>query len=112
MGSGTAVAVGITVGVSLVLFTAALAALFFYVRRKLRGLADGSSKKNLKSMVETIIRNQASDDDQAGETMISHTMPSAVNDIHEVEEQTDDLHSDGQMGELDVGVGNGRAELV
>ena len=112
MWSGTPDAVAITDGVLLDLLTTALAALFFYVRRKLRGLADGSSKKNLKSMVETIIRNPTSDDDQAGEAMIEHTMTSAENGIHEVEEHTNDLHSHGQIVEADVGGIDDRAELV
>ena len=112
IGSRTAVAVGVTVGVLLALLAAALIALLLYVKRKIRGFADGRSKKDLRFLIEIIVRNQASREGQAEEAMIEHTMTSAVNDIHEVEEHTDDLHSHGQIVEADIGGRDDRAELM
>lgn len=72
---------------------------------------DGSSNKDLKSLVETIVRNHASYGSQAGELMMKHTMTSAVNYVHEGEEHSGDRRPHEQMGELDVGGRDGRVEL-
>lgn len=112
IGPRTAIIAGVAVGVPLALLAAALAALLFYVKRKIRAFADGPSKKDLKSLVETIVRNHASYEGQAGEVMMKHTMTSAVNYVREGEEHSGDRRSHEQMGELDVGGRDDRAELV
>ena len=110
-GSRTAVAVGVSVGIPLALLAAAFAALRFFEKRKFRAVANRSCSKNLHSLVETIVSNDASYEDQTGEAIMKHTTISAVNHVHDGEELGSGLRSHEHVGELDAGSRDGRVEL-
>ena len=109
-GSRTAITVGVAVGVPLGLLAAGLAALLVFEKRKFRGIADGSSMKDPKYLVDTTVRNQASHEPRAGEARMKHTMTTAMNGIYE-KEHREGLRSHGRIEELGVGGRDGRVEL-
>ena len=111
MGLRTAITVGVSIGVPLALLVAAFAALLFFEKRKSRAIADELSSKNVHSLVETIVGNEASYKGQAGEAMMKHTTTSTVNHVHDGEDSWSGLRSHEHVGELDAGGRDGRVEL-